>query len=59
MRTIQPLKQNWKLDEDGDTAQQIKDRVNSEDNYTHCKGYFLVEFRDIPSPLCPRSKRSV
>ncbi len=46
---IQPLKPNWKVDEDSavDAQKQIKDRVNSEDNYTWCKGFPCVKSEDI------------
>lgn len=43
MKTIQPLQQSFKINEDaGDVQQQIHDRVQSEDNYTWAKGYPLV-----------------
>lgn len=48
MQIIQPLKTPWKIDEDkGFVADQIKDRVNSEDNYTWCKGYPIIKTDDI------------
>lgn len=44
MKPIQPLKDHWKIEEDkGYVPDQIKERVNSEDWYTHCKGYPLVK----------------
>lgn len=47
-RIIQPLKPQFKIDEDkGFIADQIKERVNSEDNYTNCKGYPLIKEEDI------------
>lgn len=43
-RIIQPLKPQFKLDEDkGFVPEQIKDRVNSEDNYTWAKNYPLIK----------------
>ena len=47
-QTIQPLKPNWKIDEDSGVAvvDQILERVRSEDNYTNCKRYPLVLFED-------------
>ena len=45
---IQPLKNNWKISEDaGWIPDQIKDRVNSEDNYSWSKGYPLIKEEDI------------
>lgn len=46
---IYPLKQNWRIDEDSsvDVQTQIKERVNSEDNYTNCKGYPLIPLATI------------
>lgn len=44
MPTIQPLKNGWRVDENkGFVADQIKDRVNSEDLYTWAKGYPLIK----------------
>ena len=44
MPTIQPLKNGWRIDENkGFVADQIKDRVNAEDNYTWAKGYPLIK----------------
>lgn len=57
-QTIQPLRSNWKLDEDaGFIPDQIRERVRSEDNYTNCKGYPLTEFEDGVDVLCPRMER--
>jgi len=43
-QTIAPLKSPWAIDEDaGFVPDQIKARVDSEDWYTHCKGYPLVK----------------
>ncbi len=48
MNTTQPLKDHWKIDEDkGFVADQIKARVDSEDWYTHCKGYPIIKDTDI------------
>lgn len=48
MEQIQPLKLNWRIVEDkGWVMEQIKARVNSEDNYTFCKGYPLIRSEDI------------
>jgi hypothetical protein len=48
MKTIYPLKDNWRIDEDkGFVADQIKQRVDSEDWYTHCKGYPIIKVEDI------------
>jgi hypothetical protein len=44
MPTIAPLKNGWRVDENkGFVADQIKSRVDSEDWYTHCKGYPLIK----------------
>lgn len=41
---IQPLRQQFKLDEDlGFIQDQIKERVQSEDNYTWAKGWPLIK----------------
>lgn len=49
---IQPLRNNWKIDEDkGFVIDQIKERVNSEDNYTWCKGYPLIKSEYIKGRL--------
>lgn len=57
-RIIQPLKTSWKIDEQqGNVKEQILDRVNSEDNYTNCKGYYVTEKKGWSSPLCPRIER--
>lgn len=43
-QTIQPLKPNWKIDEDaGFVPDQIRERVRSEDNYTWGKGFPLIK----------------
>ncbi len=49
MEIIYPLKNGWKVDEDSaiDAQEQIRRRVNSEDNNTHCKGYPIVKSEDI------------
>lgn len=44
MDEIQPLRNNWKIDEDkGFVPDQIKERCRSEDNYTWAKGYPLIK----------------
>lgn len=49
---INPLKDNWKVDEDkGFVQQQIKDRVNSESWYTFCKGYPNIKSKDIKGKI--------
>jgi len=41
---IEPLRKNWRVEEDrGFVADQIKARVNAEDNYTWAKGYPLIK----------------
>ena len=47
MKIYQPLKNNWKFIEGIDTKDAILERVNSEDNYTYCKGYPLIRESDI------------
>ena len=49
MQLIQPLKNNWKIEEDLGISieQQVLNRVNSEDNYTNAKGYPLIKEEDI------------
>lgn len=48
MPPIQPLKDNWRVDEDAGFIQdQIKERVRSEDWYTQCKGYPIIRTKDI------------
>ena len=48
MRVIQPLKTPWRIDEQqGNVKEQIRDRVNSEDNYTWAKGYPIIRTKDI------------
>lgn len=52
MKIIQPLKTTFKIDEDvGDVPEQIKNRVESEDNYTWCKNYPLIKSEDITGKL--------
>ncbi len=52
MNPIQPLKNNWKVDEDlGFVADQIKERVRTEDNYTWAKNYPLLRSEDIKGRL--------
>lgn len=53
------LKQEFKPAYTLFTAEEIQDRVNSEDWYTICKGYPLTETRDIIDPLCPRMERII
>lgn len=58
MKTYLPLKSSWKIDEQaGFVPDQIQERVNSEDNYTNCKRYSLVEVEDRIDILCPRLER--
>lgn len=57
MRVIPPLKSEFKLDYDGDVPQQILDRVQSEDNFTHSRGFALTSYGDIDYKLCPRMER--
>lgn len=48
---IQPLRDHWKIDEDrGFVPDQIKERVDSEDWYTHCKGYPLIKVVERKQP---------
>jgi hypothetical protein len=48
MKKYQSLKNNWKINEDiGFVPDQIKNRVDSEDNYTYCKGFPLIKCEDI------------
>lgn len=45
---IQPLTNDWSISEDkGFVPDQIKERVNSEDNYTWAKNYPLIKSKDI------------
>lgn len=48
-QTIQPLRQSFSINEDSaiSVQEQIRERVRSEDNYTHCKGYPLIKSEDI------------
>lgn len=47
-----PLQNNWSINEDyGFVPDQIKDRVNSEDNYTWAKGYPIIKQEDIKGKL--------
>lgn len=58
MKTIYPLKPNWKINEDeGFVADQIKNRCDAEDNYTWGKNYQLTSYEDNVEPLAPRIKR--
>ena len=46
--TYEPLRQNWKVDEDrGFVQEQIQQRVDTESWYTHCKGYPNIKSEDI------------
>lgn len=47
MNPIQPLKPNFKLDENYSAIDQIRELVRSEDNYDHCKGYPAIKSTDI------------
>lgn len=50
MQIIKPLKSHFKIDKDkGFVQDQIKDRVNSEDNYTWAKGFPIIKIKDIKS----------
>lgn len=52
MELAQPLKPQFKINEDeGFVQDQIKNRVNSEDNYTWCKNYPLIKSEDITGKL--------
>ena len=49
---IQPLSNGWKLNEDlGFIQAQIHERVNSEDNFTHCRGYPLIKSNEVEGKL--------
>lgn len=49
-RTIQPLKPHFSIDEDAGFVQdQIKDRVNSEDNLCWALGWPIIKTEDIKS----------
>ncbi|MCK9370960.1 hypothetical protein M0R04_13700 [Candidatus Dojkabacteria bacterium] len=46
MNTIQPLKQNWHIQEEEcgvSVRDQIRERVNTESNVEWCKGFALTE----------------
>ena len=43
MRVIPHLKDNWKIDDQGDVKEQIRQRVNSEDNFTWARRYPLIK----------------
>lgn len=47
MPPIQPLKPNWKLDENHSAIEQIRELVRSEDNYNNAKGYPVIKSTDI------------
>ncbi len=48
MKIIQPLKISFSIDEDkGYVSDQIKSRVDSEDNYTWGKGFPLIKEVEI------------
>lgn len=48
MNAIEPLRKNWKINEDqGFVHDQIRERVRSEDNYTHCKGYPIIKNEEV------------
>lgn len=52
MKTIQPLKQNWKIDvQQGNVREQVGDRVDSEENLTWALGYPLIKSEDITGRL--------
>lgn len=52
MNTIQPLKPQFKIDEEsGYIPDQIRERVRSEDIYTWAKGYPLIRNEDIKGRL--------
>lgn len=46
---IQPLRRNWKVDEDSAESpiEQIRERVRSEDWNTLCKGYPVIKSEDV------------
>jgi hypothetical protein len=50
---IQPLRQNWKIDEDSgeSVADQVLERVRSEDWNHHCKGFLIIQEKDITGRL--------
>ena len=57
MRTYQPLKNNWKIDEDkGFVSDQIKERVDSESWYTYCKGYPNIREEDVKRSFTKKVK---
>lgn len=49
MQTIQPLRNNWKIDEQSGVhpSEQIKQRVDTESWYTQCKGYPIIKSEEI------------
>ena len=48
----QPLKNNWKIDEDaGLVPDQIQERCDSESWYTYCKGFPNIKQEDIKGRL--------
>lgn len=53
MPPIQPLKENWRVDEDSSIhpVDQIKERVRSESWYTSCKGYPNIREEDVTGKL--------
>ncbi len=57
MKTIEPLKQQFKPQYWIFTKDEITERVRSEDNYTFMKGWPLTEFEDKEDTLCPRVER--
>ena len=50
---IQPLRRNWKIDEDSgeSVADQIIERCRSEDWNHHCKGFSIIQEKDITGRL--------
>lgn len=48
MKTIQPLENGWKIDEDkGFVQEQIQERANTESNYMWAKGFPIIKSEDI------------
>ena len=52
MRVIQPLKTPWRIDEQqGNVKEQIRDRVNSEDNLCWALGWPIIKSDKIEGKI--------
>lgn len=59
MKIYKSLKTEFKPEYGVFTPDEIQERVDSEDWFTHCRGYPLTQTENKVDKMCPRAERII